>query len=229
MHSLTGRTPYPARLAYDLAAAEYDSWPWQEFWHRTEAPIVLSWLETSASRRLLDLGAGTGFYLRQLAVRGFCCTGLDISAAMLGIAANRLGGAAALVQGDAQDLPFMSGSFDQILMTRVASHIKNLAAVLQEIRMVLAEDGSLIVSDLDPAHNYTHTELPLEGEKIPVETYKRTLSELLAVAKSQGLTLLRHTVIGGQDVPNESTSKFPSSIDIEGNRPVAFVAQFKIC
>jgi ubiquinone/menaquinone biosynthesis C-methylase UbiE len=224
MNSPTGVELYPARLAYDLAAAEYDRWPWQEFWRRAEAPVILSWLEQSPGRRLLDLGAGTGFYLRQLAIKGCSGIGLDISAAMLGIAARQLRGTAALVQGDVRCLPFKSHSFDQILMTRVMSHIEDISVVLREVRRVLARGGSLVLSDLDASHNYTHTELPLAARKIPVETYKRTLSELAGVAEADaGLVLSRHAVIDGRDAPMNL-----SSIDSECNRPIAFVAQFKI-
>ena len=45
----------------------------------------VAWLDGQlpAGARILDLGCGPGFYTRQLAERGFCCTGVDFSPASI--------------------------------------------------------------------------------------------------------------------------------------------------
>jgi ubiquinone/menaquinone biosynthesis C-methylase UbiE len=218
---------YPPRQAYDLAATEYDQWPWQAVWRHTEAPLVLSWLGIGGGRRLLDLGAGTGSYLRHLVGAGFHGTGLDISDAMLRVAAQRLHGSAMLVLGDARCLPFKRAGFDQILATRVLSHIDDVATVFREARRVLAQGGDLVISDLDPAHDYSNTELPLLGRKIAVTTYKHSLTSLAAMAEANGgFTLSRRAVIRGCDLALPNDIQQLSSVDVSSTRPIAFIAQF---
>ena len=211
-----------------MAAAEYDRWPWQAVWQRTEAPIILSWLGEGNGHRLLDLGAGTGSYLHRLDSAGFAGVGLDISAAMLAIAARRLRGTrATLTVGDARHLPFKAATFARILMTRVLSHIDDATAVFGEARRILAPGGNLVLSDVDPAHDYSHTELPFVGTKIRVATYKRSLDSLAEMARTYGgFSMSKHRIIRACDLLPPSQTRLLSSIDVCDNRPVAFIAEF---
>ncbi len=92
----------PPREAYNLASESYDEWSWQQFWRHNEVPVVLSLLgDLTRSSRVLDIGAGTGYYVEQLSRNGADVTGLDVSEGMLSQAYKKLGERARLVKGDA--------------------------------------------------------------------------------------------------------------------------------
>lgn len=220
---------YPPRIAYNLAAIEYDNWVWQKIWRKTEMPVVLSWVCNSGHPRLLDLGCGTGVYLKRFLEMGVHCVGLDLSVEMLRIAMRRLNRCDCLVLGDVRKLPFRSVTFDQILLTRVLSHIDNPAAVFSEARRVLQKSGSIIISDIHPEHNYSNTELPVFGTKISVETYKRSLIDLARTAALEGgFGLLRYTLIKPCDILPWMKSGQATSINANSDHPISFIAEFTI-
>src|SRR5262245_28573921 len=93
----------PARIGsaegYDQAADHYDAWAWQTFWRENEFPIVRSLLleaipkQAFATRGLLDVGVGTGAFLRYVAPdlpTGVRLVGVDVSRGMLRHASLRL-------------------------------------------------------------------------------------------------------------------------------------------
>src|SRR5262245_38618339 len=114
------------QTAYDLFARRYDDWSWQNFWHQNEWPHIRQLVETAPAGSILDVGMGTGFYLKQLANPGRQVYGIDISFGMLDVAKHRLGNRVQLVQADAIRIPFQKNTFDIVLVTRVATHIRPL-------------------------------------------------------------------------------------------------------
>ena len=211
---------FSARHAYDLAAAGYDQRPWQEFWRLNEFPVLIDWLRLGRGP-ILDAGAGTGLYVKALVQAGTWAVGLDISSAMLQQATDHSRVPLCLVQGDARKLPFASGSFGQVLFARVLSQIDDLSSLLSESARVLKRSGSLLLSDLDPDHPYMRTELPVGDGKIPVQTYKRPLRQIVREATRHGFALERSAVLvsSGANMPG-------SSRDSPLDRRVAFLARF---
>ncbi len=72
--------------------------------------------DSSQSLKALDIGCGTGGFLRYLSRRGFRAVGLDYSPVALQYAARR--DAASLIRGSANDLPFR-GTFDLVVCVNV--------------------------------------------------------------------------------------------------------------
>jgi len=98
----------------------------------------------------LDLSCGPGLFTRAMAATapGDSVVGLDLSRAMLEVAASRLASYAnvTLVRADAQDLPFADRSFAGI-NNAGALHVYNDAeAVFQEVYRVLAPNGVYVGS-----------------------------------------------------------------------------------
>ena len=222
------------RRAYDRAAPFYDAWLWQAFWQRNEWPIVRRLAARLAAappqaRVFVDLGAGTGTYLRWLARDlgpDWRSIGVDLSAGMLAIARRRLGlglGAEALlVQADARHLPIADGGVGLVLMNRVASHLALLDDAVAEIARLLAPGGAAIVSDLAPDHRYAATELPTADGKIAVPTHKHGVEDWEAAAQRHGLQAGTRETITAQTaawLPEAALA----SIDRGSARPVAFV------
>jgi SAM-dependent methyltransferase len=77
-----------------------------------EAAFLVELLGLPAGAAILDVGCGTGRHAVELARRGYCVTGLDLSAGMLAEAAKAAGEAGVeidLVQADATDFSFARG------------------------------------------------------------------------------------------------------------------------
>src|SRR5437899_1012484 len=104
----------PPTAGYDLAADFYDDWKWQHVWARIEWPYVNALLafihDQSRLTSILDVGLGTGAYLRRIN-QSFPRTkmfGIDVSRRMLELAGRKLSGRAHLFPGNAIKLEFRS-------------------------------------------------------------------------------------------------------------------------
>ncbi len=93
------------------------------------------------SQTVLNVGAGTGSYEPE----GRDVTALEPSAEMI---AQRRPNAAPVVQGQAEDLPFLDGSFDAVMAVLTVHHWNDLEAGLLEMKRV-ARDRVVIVT-FDP-------------------------------------------------------------------------------
>ena len=96
-----------------------------------------------AGSRVLDLACGTADLCNDLAASEHRAVGVDYSAGML--AAARTG--AALVRGDAAQLPFGHGSFDGVVCGFALRNFVELTAVFSEIARVLRAGGRFVALD----------------------------------------------------------------------------------
>jgi 2-polyprenyl-3-methyl-5-hydroxy-6-metoxy-1,4-benzoquinol methylase len=101
-----------------------------------------------ASGRVLDLGAGYGFWLEAMARAGYDPEGVELSAAAAEVARQRSG--APVVTGSADDpLPFEAGRFAAVTLLDVIEHLPRYEAALGECARVLAPGGKLFVVTLN--------------------------------------------------------------------------------
>jgi ubiquinone/menaquinone biosynthesis C-methylase UbiE len=105
-----------------------------------------------AGMEVLDVGCGAGAQLGPYLAAGCRITGLDPSQEMLGEARRRLGAEAALVPGDAADLPFEDGSFDLVMAATVLHQLdpESVLPALQEMARVVRTGGRVLVLDHHP-------------------------------------------------------------------------------
>jgi ubiquinone/menaquinone biosynthesis C-methylase UbiE len=194
---ITVGQPMTPEAAYDLAAPFYDDWKWQRFWRSAELPFIrdcLSTIDLPAGPGLLDVGCGTGWYLRSLQNTFVELAGVDVSAGMLARARARLP-QADLRQADMRHLPFGDARFDVVLSTRVLSHLPEPRDGLREIVRVLRKPGWLIVSNVDAEHDYEHTRLPISDGHVIAETYKHSRLQLQDLLLELGLHPIRSALI----------------------------------
>lgn len=98
---------------------------------------------------VLDVGCGTGRWLRFLRSRGARAIGVDLSEGMLRRAAEH--GSHSLACGSALDLPFASNSFDAVLVVNALHHFREPAEFVREAARVLKPEGRFVTIGLDPS------------------------------------------------------------------------------
>jgi len=103
----------------------------------------------SAGARVLDVGCGTGRWLRRYVELGLNPIGVDRTCAMLSIARTH-GTRSLLAAGEAHRLPFADSHFDCVTDVTVVQHIPSAlqAVALGEMTRVLAPGGRLILMEL---------------------------------------------------------------------------------
>jgi ubiquinone/menaquinone biosynthesis C-methylase UbiE len=114
-------------------------------YHRHISHHMLEWLPKGGL--LLDLGCGTGLFMRRYGETGGTAIGLDISRGMVEAARMRAGWYEYLV-GTAEVLPFRDASFDAVSCMLAFSYLENPRGMLREAFRVLVPGGHLIVSTL---------------------------------------------------------------------------------
>ena len=101
--------------------------------------------------RLLDLGAGTGFFASPISTRAGEVVCLDISEKMLSIISERARSKGAenmtFVKGDIVSLPFSDGSIDHALAAFVYHEVADRPRLVSEVSRVLKPSGRFTVID----------------------------------------------------------------------------------
>jgi ubiquinone/menaquinone biosynthesis C-methylase UbiE len=102
-------------------------------------------------KSILDLACGTGRWIPRLLARGARrVIGIDLSGAMLSIAAGKAGIRDRLVLADCERLPFQAAVFDLVLCSFALNHFRTLDAVIQELARTLKERSSILISEMHP-------------------------------------------------------------------------------
>jgi SAM-dependent methyltransferase len=104
-----------------------------------------------AGGRVLDVGAGYGFFLEALERAGYETDGLEISAHAVEQARRRSRGQV-IEQGAESPFPFPDGHFDAITLMDVIEHLQDYAQTLASCRRCLKPGGKLFVITLN-AHS----------------------------------------------------------------------------
>jgi SAM-dependent methyltransferase len=95
------------------------------------------------SGRVLEVGCGSGLFLRCLADAGYVVEGAETSKVDAEHARERLG--LTVHHGTVEDLALPAGRFDAVLLLYVLEHIPDPARTLAEIRRILVPGGSVVL------------------------------------------------------------------------------------
>ncbi|KUN20316.1 ubiquinone biosynthesis methyltransferase UbiE [Streptomyces corchorusii] len=141
------------RSVYRRVAEEYDEripglGPCDELFTTTEHRFLLE--KIRPGERVLDIGCGTGRFTVPMAELGAQVSGLDLSEAMLEVAAGKLRErnlTADLREGDMAHMPFPDGSFDTVTSMLALMHLplEDRPAVFAEVHRVLRPGGRMLL------------------------------------------------------------------------------------
>jgi len=114
-------------------------------------------LALQAGERTLDVGAGPGFLVAEMAEQvgpNGHVTGLDISDSMVALAQRRcaeepIKSRTTIIKADATALPFPAVSFDAAVSTQVYEYVPDVAQALAELHRVLRPGGRVLILDTD--------------------------------------------------------------------------------
>jgi len=141
------------RRRYDDTAGFYDRR--YKGIQRAKYSIVMKNLP-DGSKRILDLGCGTGMFLKELSTRAKFVVSVDTSLEMLKVAKGRAR-EVALVQADADALPFADRSFDAVVSVTLLQNMPDPAVTVREVARVLRPRGVAILTVLK--RKYSREEL----------------------------------------------------------------------
>ena len=162
---MTITSPGMTQLSFDAATAK----ALERAYHKRDMlrrrRHVRDALAAAEGERILDIGCGPGFYVRELLdVVGptGSIVGVDASPDMLGLARQRCEGHGNVVflDGNATALPVDDGDFDAALCVQVMEYVPDPSAALAEIHRALRPGGRALIWDVDWGTAWWHTADP---------------------------------------------------------------------
>jgi ubiquinone/menaquinone biosynthesis C-methylase UbiE len=96
--------------------------------------------------RVADLGCGSGAFTELLRREGYRVTGVDISPKLVSLGRSKYAGLD-LIEGDVEQLPFESASFDGALLSGLVHHFPNPRACAAETFRILKPGGRFMAFD----------------------------------------------------------------------------------
>ncbi len=135
---------------FDDLAPYYDSWfatPVGAGAGSLERDLLLRLALPQPGERALEVGAGTGHFARIVAEAGAQVVGVDLSRAMLRIAAGKA--LAPLLQADARALPLLGEQFDLVYSVTLLEFVPEPSAALGEMWAAVRPGGRLVAAVLN--------------------------------------------------------------------------------
>jgi ubiquinone/menaquinone biosynthesis C-methylase UbiE len=163
----------PRTTDYDSISSQYDRRYQGQEYPGTERALV-EFIGGDSKLDVLEVGCGTGRWLKVLQERAGFLTGVDLSANMLNRAQSETS-EVPLVQGRAEELPYRSRCFDRLLCLNAFHHFAEKPKFLAEACRVLRPPGGLMILGLDPhigldrwwVYDYFHETLELDRQRYP--------------------------------------------------------------
>lgn len=161
----------------------------EDTWRPCEAyPIFLNYLDVEPGKRLLDIGCGTGYLLKEATEMGLETTGIDISDEAVRIAGKASPGSRISV-GRGEELRFADGSFDYVTCIGVLEHFLDIEKGVSEIVRVGKNDALFLI--VVPNRNFLLWKITSSGtEQQDINEKLMSLKEWKSVFVKEGLEMI---------------------------------------
>jgi ubiquinone/menaquinone biosynthesis C-methylase UbiE len=148
-----------ARVDYDNQAVRYQAGRGVRLEDLSEWRDAVSRFLPAGSEPLLDVGAGTGIWLRAFS-EWFerPVVGLEPSRGMRGVAADEGLGGGVMIAGRAQEIPLRTASCSAVWLSTVVHHLEDLGGCAREMRRVVSDSGPVLIRN---SFAHRHDEIPL--------------------------------------------------------------------
>jgi len=182
-------TKVPALTGHQMWAPHYDDGPNPVL--ALESRILRPVLDRCAAERVIDLGCGTGRWMRYFVHRQTSVFGVDICPEMLRQATGDACLRTRLALGDVLHLPFAGASASLVLCSFSLGYIANLNAMFAEIARIAEPCATVVISDLHPdaiSSGWTRS-FKVDGCSYDIEHYAHSEAAILRAALAAGFAL----------------------------------------
>lgn len=185
---------YDSENGYDLTASHYDKK--EAYLNSFEKGGVLRIIKNVAGETVLDVGAGTGRITCDLVRLGANVTALDVSGKMLEQLKKKCPKAEAVV-GDAENLPFVEGTFDWVVASFLIVHLNDPTKFFDEAYRVLKEGGKLLVTNINQKEA---PEVKIKKGVIKIDSYYHRPEEVKKILQELAYTIEKEEMVKENDV-----------------------------
>jgi malonyl-CoA O-methyltransferase len=153
-----------------------------------ERRVIGQRLGSLAGRCLIDIGTGTGYWVRYALSLGARAFGLDLSAEMLAEAANKPGLRRRLIRADMNVLPLKDAVADVAVCSLAVGYVPSVTNLFRQLARV---SRSVIVSDLHECAVEAGWQrcFKVAGVSYEIEQFEHTAEELDVAANDSGFQI----------------------------------------
>jgi ubiquinone/menaquinone biosynthesis C-methylase UbiE len=207
--NLFGERVIPGKVTYGI---------WQEHINR-----YFFTLKFVSDKQVLDIACGTGYGTRIISNLARYVIGVDVSLDALRLAKQHNSSCKTVdfVLADATYLPFRDSVFDAVASFETVEHVKNYRPFLHEIKYILIENGTLIISTPNSQifSNEGIPDNPFHVKEFTVNEFHRLLTIFSTNMQYYGQSVYTFFNFVLQLLSNNIFSKFrPSHIFSSANR-----------
>jgi len=160
-------------------------------WRPYEAyPIFLEYLNAKPRKKLLDIGCGTGYFLKAASQKGLETSGVDISKEGIKIAKS-VSPNSFLSVSKGENLNFANNTFDYIVCLGSLEHFLDMNKGLQEMKRVSKEDTVFCI--MVPNSNYIFWKISgkFGTEQRDINENLLSLRQLQIIFNKEGFQILK--------------------------------------